>query len=167
MKWLLFSYVLLLQLAWFCFQLSVIADAQDMRQRFLTPHNDARARVGVGPLVWDATVAAYAQNYANTRTADCAMQHSGGGGRYGENLFKEMGYPDPIGTGVMSWVNEKQYYDYSSNSCAAGQVCGHYTQVVWRNSKRLGCAQAQCNDGWTFVICNYYPQGNFNNQKPY
>lgn len=164
MKW-FFKYAFFLQLAWYCSELSVIGQGQDLRQRFLAPHNSARAQLGVGPLVWDATVAAYAQNYANKRIADCAMQHSGG--RYGENLFKSKGYSDPVATGVMSWVNEKQYYDYNSNSCAGGQVCGHYTQVVWRDSKKLGCAQVQCNDGWTFVICSYDPPGNYAGQRPY
>nr|prf protein 1a,pathogenesis related [Nicotiana sp.] len=30
----------------------------------------------------------------------------------------------------LMWVDEKQYYDHDSNTCAQGQVCGHYTQVV-------------------------------------
>ncbi|KAK4424274.1 Basic form of pathogenesis-related protein 1 [Sesamum alatum] len=44
------------------------------------------------------------------------------------------------------WVEEKPFYDYLSNSCVGGE-CGHYTQVMWLNSVRLGCARAQCNDG--------------------
>ncbi len=158
---LLFKSVLLLQLACYC----LVAQGQDVKQQFLSPHNDARDQVGVDALVWDDTVAAYAQNYANQRIADCALQHSGG--QYGENIYEEIGYSDPVGDSVMYWVNEKQYYDYSSNSCAQGQECRHYTQVVWRDSKRLGCAQAQCNNGWTFVICNYDPPGNIVGQRPY
>ena len=158
---LLLKYVLFLQLASYC----LVGQGQDVQQQFLSPHNDARAQVGVEALVWDDTVASYAQSYANKRTGDCALQHSGG--QYGENLFEEMGEADPVGGAVASWVNEQQYYDYSSNSCAEGQECGHYTQVVWRDSKRLGCAQSQCNNGWTFVICNYDPPGNYLGQKPY
>jgi len=148
-------------MVWYC----LVGQAQDVQQQFLSPHNDARAQVGVEALVWDDTVAAYAQNYANQRIGDCALKHSGG--QYGENLFKGIGITDPIGSAVKSWVNEKQDYHYSSNTCAEGKVCGHYTQVVWRDSKRLGCAQAQCNNGWTFVICNYDPPGNYVGQKPY
>jgi len=158
---LLSKYVFFLQLAWFF----LVGQGQDLQQQFLSPHNDARAQVSVDALVWDDTVAAYAQDYANQRMGDCAMQHSGG--QYGENLFEETGEADPVGGAVMAWVNEKQYYDYSSNSCAEGQVCGHYTQVVWRDSKRLGCAQAQCNNGGNFVICNYDPPGNVIGQTPY
>lgn len=29
----------------------------------------------------------------------------------------------------MSWYDEKQFYTYDNRSCAAGEDCGHYTQV--------------------------------------
>ncbi|XWS67539.1 hypothetical protein CRYUN_Cryun04dG0015100 [Craigia yunnanensis] len=138
--------------------------AQNSPQDFLNAHNTARAAVGVGPMTWDNTVAAYAQNYANQRIGDCKLVHSGG--RYGENIA--WGSADLSGTAaVRMWVDEKANYDYASNTCAPGKVCGHYTQVVWRNSVRLGCAKVRCNNGGTFIICNYDPPGNFNGQRPY
>ncbi|CAI0421922.1 unnamed protein product, partial [Linum tenue] len=45
--------------------------------------------VGVVNITWDATVAAYAQSYANSRVSDCNLVHSGGA--YGENLAKGSG----------------------------------------------------------------------------
>ena len=65
------------------------------------------------------------------------------------------------------WVAEKNDYDYPSNTCAAGKVCGHYTQVVWRNSVNLGCGRVQCANGWAYVICSYDPPGNVNGGSPY
>ncbi|KAF8019719.1 hypothetical protein BT93_G0422 [Corymbia citriodora subsp. variegata] len=62
---------------------------------------------------------------------------------------------------------EKPYYNYNSNSCAPGKICGHYTQVVWRNSVLLGCAKAKCATGGTLVTCNYDPPGNVIGQKSY
>ena len=44
--------------------------AQDSKEDYLNAHNAARADVGVPPLNWDDTVAAYAQNYANQRIGD-------------------------------------------------------------------------------------------------
>ncbi|GAV80285.1 CAP domain-containing protein [Cephalotus follicularis] len=139
--------------------------AQNSPQDYLNAHNDARASVGVGALTWDDTVANYAQNYANERINDCQLVHSGG--PYGENLA--WGYPDLSGTGAVElWVDEKAYYDYNSNTCEPGKVCGHYTQVVWRNSIHLGCARVICNNNeGTFVICNYDPPGNYVGQRPY
>ncbi|KAK9163573.1 hypothetical protein Syun_004475 [Stephania yunnanensis] len=133
-------------------------------QDYLDPHNAARAQVGVGALVWDDTVAATALNYAYQRAGDCSLVHSGNP-NYGENLAMSTGSLSPT-EAVKLWTDEQQYYDYNSNTCIGG-VCGHYTQVVWANSVRLGCASVTCNSGGTFVICNYYPPGNVNGQRPY
>ncbi|KAJ4823027.1 hypothetical protein Tsubulata_009234 [Turnera subulata] len=112
--------------------------SQDSEQAYLDPHNSARAAVGVEPLTWDKTVADYAQNYANQRAADCNLVHSNG--QYGENIAWGTGDMSAAAA-VKSWVDEKAFYDYASDSCAAGKECGHYTQVVWRDSKRVGCAK--------------------------
>ncbi|KAM2731092.1 hypothetical protein EV2_034798 [Malus domestica] len=75
---------------------------------------------------------------------------------------------DMSGTAAVDlWVAEKADYSYESNSCAAGKVCGHYTQVVWRNSARVGCAKVRCSSGGTFIGCNYDPPGNYVGEKPY
>ncbi|XP_076953348.1 pathogenesis-related leaf protein 4-like [Bidens hawaiensis] len=139
--------------------------AQNSPGDYLNAHNAARAQVGVGNMVWSTTLAAYAQNYANQRARDCNLVHSGG--PYGENLAAGSGAFTGTAA-VNSWVNEKADYDHNSNTCASGKVCGHYTQVVWRNSNQLGCARVQCaNNGWWFVICSYNPRGNYIGQSPY
>ncbi|CAB4290240.1 unnamed protein product [Prunus armeniaca] len=138
--------------------------AQDTPQDYLIAHNNARAAVNVGPLSWDDDLAAYAQDYANQQIGDCVLVHSDG--PYGENLAGSTG--DLSGTSAVNlWVAEEADYDYDSNSCADGKVCGHYTQVVWSNSARLGCAKVTCNNGGTFIGCNYDPPGNVVGQKPY
>ncbi|KAH7518524.1 hypothetical protein FEM48_Zijuj09G0180800 [Ziziphus jujuba var. spinosa] len=132
-------------------------------QDFVDAHNAARAEVGVGPITWNNTVAAYAKRYAEQRRKDCSMVHSGG--PYGENLA--LGYRFMSGgDAVRMWVSEKSDYNYATNSCA-GDDCLHYTQVVWRNSTRLGCARVKCDNGWMFVICSYDPPGNYFGQLPY
>ena len=131
------------------------SQAQNSPQDYLNPHNSARAQVRVGPMRWNNTVATYARR----------LVHSGG--PYGENIAWSSG--DLSGTdAVRLWVAEKADYDYNSNSCAAGKVCGHYTQVVWRNSVHLGCAKVRCNNNrGTFIVCNYDPRGNIIGQRPY
>ncbi|KAJ6716447.1 CYSTEINE-RICH SECRETORY PROTEIN-RELATED [Salix koriyanagi] len=137
--------------------------AQNLPQDYLNAHNAARSQVSVANIIWDSTVAAYALNYANSRISDCNLVHSNG--PYGENLAKGSG--SFTGTAAVNlWVAEKPHYDYASNSCVGGQ-CLHYTQVVWRNSVRVGCARVQCTNGWWFISCNYDPPGNYIGQRPY
>lgn len=143
-----------------------LAHAQDSAADYVNAHNAARSEVGVPPLAWDDTVAQFAQDYANQRKGDCQLVHSGGGGKYGENLAWSSGDQMSGADTVAMWVNEKANYDYSSNSCVGGQ-CGHYTQVVWKTSVRVGCAKVRCDNGGTFIGCNYDPPGNYDGQRPY
>ncbi|KAK7412222.1 hypothetical protein VNO78_03672 [Psophocarpus tetragonolobus] len=138
--------------------------AQNSPQDYLKAHNSARSQVGVGPMRWDATVASYAQRYLNTLKGNCKMVHSRG--PYGENLAWSSADLTGVAA-VKMWVAEKPKYDYNSNTCLGGE-CRHYTQVVWRNSLRLGCAKVRCNDARSTIIsCNYDPPGNYINQRPY
>jgi uncharacterized protein YkwD len=138
-------------------------------------HNAARAAVvpaanpAIPPLMWSSTVASTAQAWADK----CNFKHSGG--KYGENIYATSGSATPADV-VGSWVGEAKDYDYATNTCGAGKVCGHYTQVVWRNSMNLGCGVTDCTTNspfgggggaWQFWVCNYDPPGNFNGEKPY
>ncbi|CAM6107231.1 unnamed protein product [Calypogeia fissa] len=131
---------------------------------YLNPHNAARQVVGksIPNLTWDTTVTAYATNWAQHQATqdNCHLVHSGG--KYGENIYWSSWASVP-GDAVRAWVGEQKYYNYSTNSC---QICGHYTQVVWRNTQRLGCGSARCAAGGTFVVCSYDPPGNYIGQKP-
>ncbi|EOA31607.1 hypothetical protein CARUB_v10014803mg [Capsella rubella] len=142
--------------------LLVPSKAQDSLQDYVNAHNQARSQVGVGPMQWNEKLVTYARNHIDTLKGDCRLVHSNG--RYGENLAKSYGDLSGV-TAVNLWVNEKANYNYDTNTCNG--VCGHYTQVVWRNSVRLGCAKVMCNNGGTIISCNYDPPGNYVNQKPY
>ncbi|MQL82516.1 hypothetical protein Taro_015002 [Colocasia esculenta] len=103
-----------------------VADAQNTPSDWVNLHNATRCSVGVAPVSWDNTVAAYAWWYANQRIGDCQLKHSGG--PYGENLFVGWGRELSVADAVKAWVDERQHYNCRSNSCASEQVCGHYTQ---------------------------------------
>ncbi|WOK99583.1 pathogenesis-related protein PRB1-3-like [Canna indica] len=139
-------------------------EAVNSMQDFLHAHNAVRASLGVRPLSWSADMEAYARRYARRRRPDCELVHSAG--PYGENIFEgSAGYTPTYAVG--DWVSEREFYDYSANSCAAGETCGHYTQVVWAKSRFLGCAQVVCADGDIFITCNYDPPGNVDGELPY
>ena len=131
---------------------------------FVASHNAFRAKKGLPPLVWDPAVAAYAEHSAHVRS-DCQLIHSHG--KYGENLAWSSDPNFSAATAVGYWVGEEPYYDYGSNSCTHHQACLHYTQVMWRNSKRLGCGVSRCPNGGRFITCNYDPPGNYIGQKPF
>lgn len=145
-------------------------------------HNQARARVGLSPLMWSNTLANYAQSWANyLAQTDCQMLHRNEAGNnpagYGENLFWGSAniYTDgsretarlSAAEIVKEWVSEHKYYDYSSNNCTAHQQCGHYTQIIWGNTQRVGCGMAYCAEGEQLWVCNYDPPGNYLGQRPY
>jgi pathogenesis-related protein 1 len=156
------------------------------RDAILTAHNNARkndvpGNTG-GPLPnleWDDALATASQTYANTlaRTTCGAIDHDANRGDVGENLSQgsttDASAPPQSGAdAVTSWVAEKSDYSYESNTCAPEKVCGHYTQVVWRDTTKVGCGRATCTAGDfinTVWVCRYSPAGNMNidTTKPY
>jgi hypothetical protein len=124
------------------------------------------------PLTWLADAAAVAQTWADR----CNYAHNAGRGMRGENIAATAPAGHRTSTDVVGlWASESQSYDYASNTCASGQQCGHYTQIVWRTSTRAGCAHRACatnspfasNPTWDFWVCDYEPPGNFVGQRPY
>nr|XP_010914119.1 pathogenesis-related protein PR-1 [Elaeis guineensis] len=136
---------------------------------FLFVHNWVRATHWEMPLFWDPRLEAYARWWAEQRKADCRVAHSfpEGGFTLGENVFWGGGSRWRPADAVQAWADEEKDYSYTANSCAPGRICGHYTQIVWKSTRRLGCARVVCDDGDTFMTCNYDPPGNYIGERPY
>ncbi|XP_006657419.2 pathogenesis-related protein 1-like [Oryza brachyantha] len=151
--------------------LAMAVMAQNSPQDFVDLHNAARRVEGVGKVVWNKTVAAYAESYASKRAGDCALIHSGSWEKagYGENLFNSSDGRSMAADAVNAWMREKSKYDYDSNSCRGKRdSCFHYTQVMWSRTRAIGCARVVCNNSaGVFIICNYYPSGNFPGERPF
>ncbi|XP_010048670.2 pathogenesis-related protein PR-1 [Eucalyptus grandis] len=156
----------LLLLASTCLALPRKPSGPSLAAQFLAPHNAARAAIRMPPLTWDSRLATYAGWWAAQRRQDCDLRHSNG--PYGENIFWGSGTGWNPGQAVAAWASERRWYDYRSNACAEGQMCGHYTQIVWRSTRRVGCAVVVCfKDGGTFMVCEYDPPGNYIGERPY
>ena len=142
-------------------------------------HNQVRAMVdtsgiAAGPLpamVWDPDLAAHANAWATMCVDNDApaglVDHSStayrsnvaGYAYVGENVFGSGGTVSNGTVAVQTWASEKANFTYP-DGCAG--TCGHYTQVVWRTSVNLGCANVTCNSLQYkgVVLCMYGPGGN-------
>ena len=143
-------------------------------QAFLDAHNAVRALVRkpdayVGewtplpPLEWSDDVARSAQAWADhlRDDNDCKLVHSDN--NYGENLA--IGKDLDIAHAVQLWSNEGARYSWSP-SYEFEIPTGHYTQMVWRKTRFIGCGIAHC--GRTVdVVCQYSPPGNVIGRQPY
>lgn len=132
-------------------------------KQLLTEHNRYRKEVGVPLLIWSESLSKEAYKWAETlKKNKCGFYHSKT--NYGENLWKGTTGYYSIADVIKSWGSEKKDYNYANNSCKG--VCGHYTQMIWKNTTDVGCAAIECN-GMTLWVCNYNPPGNYRGQKPY
>lgn len=141
-------------------------------------HNQVRAAVdtsgvAAGPLPmmqWDPDLAAHALAFTamckDTDAPAGLVDHStlayrtnaAGYSQIGENVFGAGGTASAQ-EAVETWASEKANFTYPSG-CSGS--CGHYTQVVWRASVHLGCANVTCPGlayGGT-ILCMYGPAGN-------
>ncbi|MEI6088085.1 MAG: CAP domain-containing protein [Bacteroidota bacterium] len=59
--------------------------------------------------------------------------------------------------------------DAIENNCniALGTTSGHYTQMVWKNTKEVGVGVSTCPNGAIIIVANYFPAGNYMRQFPY
>jgi pathogenesis-related protein 1 len=149
-------------------------------QAWLDQHNAVRRAPQPAPsspvpaLTWSADAAAVAQAWAD----GCLYQHNSRRGQRGENIAASA--PPGHWTAsdvVRAWADEARDYDYASNTCTSGKQCGHYTQIVWRDTLRVGCAHRVCSVNWPFGspsggswdywVCDYEPPGNWVGQRPY
>ena len=144
----------------------------------ISAHDAIRANASPTPspalpaVQWSADVESVAQQWAN----HCVYEHNAARGNLGENIAASSPgvWPTIVGV-VQAWASEVADYDYASNTCAPGKVCGHYTQLVWRESTLIGCAYARCTENspfpgfstWDFWVCDYAPPGNWVGQRPY
>jgi len=144
-------------------------------------HNQVRASVGAGlpDLVWDGQLAAIAQGWAD----DC-VDNDPPAGLVDHNDNRSDTYPEYVGENIFgssatatgtqavnSWASEAAFYDYASNTCnppPTGGSCGHYTQLVWRTTTKVGCGISDCS-GLMYrstIVCDYAPGGN-SGGRPY
>ncbi|KAG0198359.1 hypothetical protein BGX33_012414 [Mortierella sp. NVP41] len=127
-------------------------------QEILDQHNKYRTRHSAPPLVWSDSLAKDADRAA----ADCQPFNSPS--RYGRNQFT--GLETDFFLAVQIWYDEIKGYSFEDPSKST-RYSGTFSQIVWKNSKRIGCAIRECPNDYNhgestiFVhLCEYDPPGN-------
>lgn len=155
-------------------------------------HNDARAEVHAPPMSWDPELEDKAALYA----CQCRLEHWRNGDVPYPRGYKKNGSPDevfgenlawsspsyeptkksPAARGSEQWAEEKPHYNCGDDSCKQGEQCGHWTQMLWPTSTRIGCAISKCpksfgglectdNAPFELLVCQMTEPGNWVSPK--
>ncbi|XP_067906365.1 glioma pathogenesis-related protein 1-like [Heterodontus francisci] len=172
------SLEMLFYFAVFGVESSIDIDNEDFIKECIRGHNLYRSKVeppasNMLYMSWDRILAQAALEWSR----NCMFKHNSDlkvPGKLhpvfttiGENIFVTGGSNLNVTRAITAWYNEVQFYDYFSQTCTG--VCGHYTQVVWASSYKVGCAVHTCPSGIadfssatsTIFVCDYGPPGNY------
>jgi len=131
----------------------------------LSSHNKLRAlHKATAKLQWDSSIAAAAQKWAEELVATDAFNHDGARGDVGENLYSQTGPTKAsCAEAALSWYDERKHYNYENPNYGSNYTIGHFTQLVWKSSQKVGVGIASKTTGGntrTVIVARYSPAGN-------
>ena len=135
------------------------------RTTMIAAHNDARRRYGVAPLTWDVGLARDAAAYAASLSRTNRFEHDRQARLppQGENLWTGTRTAYSYGAMIGALVDERRFFRPGRFPAVSRtgnwSDVGHYTQIVWPTSQRVGCATAS-NRTHDYLVCRYLPAGN-------
>ncbi|XP_071570684.1 venom allergen 3-like [Temnothorax nylanderi] len=163
------------------------------RKAIVEKHNQLRKKVASGEekrgkngpqpaavfmpnLTWDKELEIIAQRWAN----QCSRGHDSCRNierfSVGQNIASSS-FPginkSTLEEMIQSWYNEVANFDrrYISTYYGHSGEVGHYTQIVWADTTKIGCGRIKYKEpnGWTmhYLVCNYGPTGNVIGKKIY
>ncbi len=178
----------------------------DQKSKIVQRHNYYRDLVSTPTLEWDETLASHAQAWVDYLAEHYSEQDAANGTsphaqllnpdfyhNEGENIARSTAHngflsKDPLDISVEhtlkeltdnnvgaidAWASEGYYY----NNGITGHATGHYTQIVWKNTTKVGCAKAVSkvykffnnikDVYYEWVVCRYSPAGNIQGEKPF
>lgn len=138
--------------------------------RLLAAHNAARAEKGRAPLTWSPALADAAAPWARTVAGDGKLRHSTKESRpgQGENIWMGTAAFYSLEHMMARFVDEKR--DFRPGVFPDVFIRGkwedvaHYTQIVWPETREVGCA-LETAKGRDALVCRYSPPGNINGQR--
>lgn len=134
-------------------------------QVWLTEHNAARTAFGSAPLRWSDALEREAHIWAVRLAREGRMRHAPVSERrgHGENLWMgTSGYFTPEQM-IASFVDEQRHFTPGRfprvSRTGRWSDVGHYTQIVWPETREVGCAVAR-GLSHDVLVCRYWPSGN-------
>ena len=138
-------------------------DINTFRQQALKAHNERRAKHGVPALTLTKELNDYAQCWADHLIKTGTFAHS-------ECTLKDKSLGENIANRSVScgvdctgeevtdqWYSEIAKYDYKKDQQPG---TGHFSQVVWKDSKEMGIGKAHDSKGKVICVASYFPAGN-------
>lgn len=139
----------------------------NLDSRLLAAHNRERAALDLPALEWDDKLSADARTWARALSSTNSFEHSRDNpddpDPQGENLWA--GTPGAFSPEQMVglWIDEKHNYRPGPipNVSRTGDFedVGHYTQVIWRATRKVGCALVT-GGAEDVLVCRYSQGGN-------
>jgi hypothetical protein len=134
----------------------------ELENQLLAAHNSERARFGSPSLVWDKALAGDAAKWADYMAKTDSFEHATGNND-GENLWMgDSGAYEPAEM-VGLWVSESKLFKPGTFPAVSRSAdwtdVGHYTQLIWPSTTKVGCALSRGN-GNDYLVCRYDPAGN-------
>jgi hypothetical protein len=155
----------------FLFGQEKIFNNQDL-EISLKIHNLERAQLGLSKLEWSKNLQKDAERYAKYLAKKDVFKHSSNKNQ-GENLYYEFNSESittkPFSRATSSWLDEKSDYQYAKIGDGKNtfHLIGHYTQMIWRSTIKVGLGAYVNSKGKVYVVARYYPAGNITGNYPY
>eukprot|EP00095_Tigriopus_kingsejongensis_P010540 maker-scaffold349_size200065-snap-gene-1.26 protein:Tk10540 transcript:maker-scaffold349_size200065-snap-gene-1.26-mRNA-1 annotation:"hypothetical protein DAPPUDRAFT_96576" len=158
-------------------EVRTLVDVHNQLRSGLAQGQEGRGAPGPQPsasnmleMTWDEELAAVAQRWAD----QCQFAHDAVRDvdrfKVGQNVYiTTRSHDQPlamtINEGVMGWYDEVRDVDRQIvDRYQFASATGHYTQLIWANTNRIGCGHVTYPSGRLLkklLICNYGPSGNF------
>lgn len=127
--------------------------------KWVKEHNRIRKSVGLEPVGWNIDLANRASEYSKM----CNFSHSLNSDRkygdvtLGENIAQGAPYEVyDIDKMVNLWERESEFYKYPDTPTIIGaNQTGHYTQIINKNVKEIGCGCSRCGENSKLCVCQY------------
>jgi hypothetical protein len=143
---------------------------QDFARELLAAHNDARAAKGLDRLAWDGEMARDAHRWAQLLARSGRLEHASNAerGGAGENLWAGTSGRHSASEMIDAFVEERRDFTPGTfpevSRTGKWKDVGHYTQIIWPETQKVGCAIAR-GEHWDFLVCRYWPAGNIVGRK--